>query len=449
MKEREEEPRRDLLLILLIVPLGVLCMFLAGQAATRFSPTWSLESDMGSGLDPDSEFASLPVPNLIEPIDANILTQPVWGDLFLTPNAIIPTSVPPTQAPTLQVQPTTQPTLIVPTTNPTPIPSPTTIVLPPPTKPPPPPPPPTPPPPPASANLGITKDDGIASYIRGTTVQYTIVASNAGPNDVTGATVTDIFDTTRLSNITWTCAAAGGASCTASGTGNINDTVDLPAGASVTYTVDADINSSSSGDLVNTASISHGSISDPDTSDNSASDTDTENTEPDIGPPDGSYYVLPDGSSVTYLLSTPISADGSSTPDLVYYEALVQTPPLPPEVLMDWVVIEISVDQVTWYTVFFWGDCAPPDPPGPPGTCTADTNTNVNINIIGGYESDNRSFDPATLYNSSGVTIDIDPIPGILTGVDYTYIRITAPIVGGSNGYGDGLTVDAIQPYFP
>ncbi len=442
MKEREEEPRRDLLLILLIVPLGVLCMFLAGQAATRFSPTWNVESDMGSDLDPDVDFAALPIPNLIEPIDANILTQPVWGDLFLTPNAIIPTRISPTLAPTLQVQPTIQPTLIIPTDNPTAIPPPPTIiVLPPPTRPPPPPP---TVPPPLSANLGITKNDGILTYLPGATVQYTITASNAGPNNVTGATVTDIFDTTRLLNITWSCSALGGASCTANGTGNINDSVNLPAGASVTYVVNAGIYGTASGDLVNSASISHGSIADPDPSNNSQIDTDMESTEPDFGLPDGDFFDPGDGISATFLLPVAIIADGDiGTPDFVYYEYLFD----PTEVLMDWVQIEISTDQAIWYTVFFWGNCTPPDPPGgAPGSCIADTNTNVNINVIGGYESDNRSFNPANLYNASGVTIDVD---GIVPPGNYFYLRITAPIIGGSNGYGDGLTMDAIQPWYP
>ena len=34
----------------------------------------------------------------------------------------------------------------------------------------------------------------------------------------------------------WTCVGAGGGICTAPGSGNINDTVNLPAGGSVTYT---------------------------------------------------------------------------------------------------------------------------------------------------------------------------------------------------------------------
>ena len=64
----------------------------------------------------------------------------------------------------------------------------------------------------ARADLTITKDDGTATYIPGGSLTYTIVVSNAGPSDVTGATVADTFSA-LLTNVTWTCAAAGGAAC--------------------------------------------------------------------------------------------------------------------------------------------------------------------------------------------------------------------------------------------
>ena len=74
---------------------------------------------------------------------------------------------------------------------------------------------------------------------------YTIVASNAGPNGVTGATVTDTFPAALT--CTWTCVGAGGGTCTASGSGNINDTVNLPAGGSVTYTANCTLSASATG----------------------------------------------------------------------------------------------------------------------------------------------------------------------------------------------------------
>ena len=192
MKEKEkekEEPRRDLLLILLIVPLGVLCMFLTGQQAIKLAPSWTLVADMGSNLDPDVDFAAKTVPELMEPVNSDILTQPVWGNLFLTPNAVIPTRNIPTKAPTPQTLPTTQPTASIPTSLPTLVPPPTTIVLPPPqpTSPPPqptsPPPQPTSPPPPVpSADLSIVKNANNTEYTPGAGIEYIILVTNAGPD---------------------------------------------------------------------------------------------------------------------------------------------------------------------------------------------------------------------------------------------------------------------------
>ena len=54
---------------------------------------------------------------------------------------------------------------------------------------------------------------------------------------------------------TWTCVGAGGGTCTASGSGNINDTVNLPAGGSVTYTASCTIAASATGTLTNTATV--------------------------------------------------------------------------------------------------------------------------------------------------------------------------------------------------
>jgi uncharacterized repeat protein (TIGR01451 family) len=44
-----------------------------------------------------------------------------------------------------------------------------------------------------SADLSITKTDGITSVTAGGSLTYTIRASNAGPDNATGATVTDTF----------------------------------------------------------------------------------------------------------------------------------------------------------------------------------------------------------------------------------------------------------------
>ncbi|MDM8008999.1 MAG: SdrD B-like domain-containing protein [Phycisphaerae bacterium] len=126
-----------------------------------------------------------------------------------------------------------------------------------------------------SADLSITKTDGVTSVVPGSSVTYTITASNAGPNAVTGATVTDTFPA-ALTSVSWVCVGAGGGTCTASGSGAINDTVNLPVGGSVTYTVSATVDPAATGTLSNTATVAAPTgVTDPNTTNDSATDTDT------------------------------------------------------------------------------------------------------------------------------------------------------------------------------
>jgi uncharacterized repeat protein (TIGR01451 family) len=122
-----------------------------------------------------------------------------------------------------------------------------------------------------SANLGITKTDGVTTATPGGSTTYTITASNAGPSNTT-ATVADAFAGTLT--CTWTCAGAGGGTCTAAGAGSINDAVTLPSGGSVTYTAGCNIAPAATGSLANTATVT-GAATDPVPGNNSATDTDT------------------------------------------------------------------------------------------------------------------------------------------------------------------------------
>ncbi|MBI2399377.1 MAG: DUF11 domain-containing protein [Xanthomonadales bacterium] len=170
-----------------------------------------------------------------------------------------------------------------------------------------------------SADLSITKTDGAATEVPGTTVTYTIVASNAGPDPVTGATVTDTFPAT-LSACTWTCVGAGTGTCTAGGAGNINDVaVNLAAGDSVTYTATCTIAAAATGTIVNTATVSS-AITDPDPVNNSATDTDTLTPQADliITKSDGVGTVL-NGGVLTYTIvasnAGPSDAPGTQVTD--------------------------------------------------------------------------------------------------------------------------------------
>jgi len=168
-----------------------------------------------------------------------------------------------------------------------------------------------------SADLSITKTDGVATAVPGGSVTYTITASNAGPDPVTGATVADTFP--AIATCTWTCAGAGGGTCTAAGAGNINDTVNLPAGGSVTFTASCAIAASATGTLVNTATVAS-AITDPTPGNNSATDTDTLGPQADLAitKTDGVTSASP-GGSVTYTIvasnAGPSDAPGSTVAD--------------------------------------------------------------------------------------------------------------------------------------
>ena len=176
------------------------------------------------------------------------------------------------------------------------------------------------------ADLGITKDDGVASYTPGGSVSYTIVVTNAGPSDVTGATVTDaVTALPQVSSASWTCLGAGGASCAAGPVaGDISDSVDLPVGGTATYTLVAALDAGASGDLTNVAAVTPpGGTTDPNGANDGALDTDTQGAAvADLGVAmsDGVTSYTP-GGSVTYSITVtnagPSAVSGATLIDAV------------------------------------------------------------------------------------------------------------------------------------
>ncbi len=171
----------------------------------------------------------------------------------------------------------------------------------------------------ASADLAITKTDGVTSVTAGGSTTYTITASNAGPSNATGATVADTFPASLT--CTWTCVGAGGGTCTASGSGNLNDTVNLPSGGSVTYTASCTISAAATGSLSNTATVTApGGVTDPNPGNNSATDTDALGASADLSitKTDGVTSATP-GGSVTYTITAsnagPSNATGATVVD--------------------------------------------------------------------------------------------------------------------------------------
>jgi uncharacterized repeat protein (TIGR01451 family) len=171
-------------------------------------------------------------------------------------------------------------------------------------------------------DLSITKDDGLTVAVPGEPLTYSIVASNPGPSAAFAATVEDSFPA-DLVGVTWSCAGAGGGTCTASGSGDVGDTIDLPVGASVTYTVEVTVAAgSTAATLSNTATVGvPAGVTEMDGSDNSAVDVDTltPSTDLAISNDDGQTSAVP-GTTVTYTVMVtnagPSDALGAQVEDL-------------------------------------------------------------------------------------------------------------------------------------
>ena len=130
-----------------------------------------------------------------------------------------------------------------------------------------------------SADLEITKGDGKATYVPGTTNTYTVVVRNNGPFGVLGATVSDPVPAgIPAGNVSYSVpVVTGGAttSITSAQTGALNDVVNIPKGGTITYTITIAVPISYSGDLVNVATVTSPANSiDPTPSNNTSSDTD-------------------------------------------------------------------------------------------------------------------------------------------------------------------------------
>jgi uncharacterized repeat protein (TIGR01451 family) len=147
------------------------------------------------------------------------------------------------------------------------------------------------------ADLSITKVASTATYTPGSPLSYTITASNSGPADVTGATVTDTVPA-ALTGFTWTCASGCSQS---SGTGSISTAVDIAASGSVVITLSGTVPGGTVGALSNTASIAPpAGTTDTDGSNNSA-------TSSTPVAPIADLSVTKTASRTTYAVGSPLT----------------------------------------------------------------------------------------------------------------------------------------------
>lgn len=129
---------------------------------------------------------------------------------------------------------------------------------------------------PQEADVGVGISTTPLQYTAGQALGYTIVIDNDGPLASTSTTIVDIFPAAYTSP-TWTCSASAGASCPASGSGNIANNVVLPVGGLVTFSVNGIVAPGTTGTLTNSVTaVVGGGITDP----LSANNTATANTLP-------------------------------------------------------------------------------------------------------------------------------------------------------------------------
>lgn len=93
----------------------------------------------------------------------------------------------------------------------------------------------------AVSDVGVSID-AIGYAERGQTIDYSVTIMNSGPNDATGVAVASALSPLLdVANASWVCSGPAGSGCTASGQGNLLDTIDIPSGGSVSYVISASV----------------------------------------------------------------------------------------------------------------------------------------------------------------------------------------------------------------
>lgn len=106
----------------------------------------------------------------------------------------------------------------------------------------------------------------------GDTFGYIIMVTNLGPADVLAASVSGDLDA-ALSGLSWTCVADTGASCAASGSGDLNDeSVDLANGSSVTFIISASVGATGFAEQLTSSATALAPMSPPDPDESNNSD---------------------------------------------------------------------------------------------------------------------------------------------------------------------------------
>ncbi|KIO75447.1 hypothetical protein TH53_20595, partial [Pedobacter lusitanus] len=170
-----------------------------------------------------------------------------------------------------------------------------------------------------SANVRIIKS-GPADAGSGELVQYVLRITNAGPSTALGVNITDNIPAEIL-DASWTATATGGATVsTASGTGNVSLTSDIPATAGLVEVVITGTASPALADksvIINRATITSTTVPDPETANNTSEVTTNINNSPVFRVSKAGPRTVNIGDPITYTILVKNAGLGDITNALI------------------------------------------------------------------------------------------------------------------------------------
>jgi LPXTG-site transpeptidase (sortase) family protein len=252
---------------------------------------------------------------------------------------------------------------------------------------------------------------------------------NLNGADVTGAVVSDPFPA-NLASWTWACTTQGGGASgcdpAASSTNDFSDTVDLPVGGTIVYTVTAVAVANPTGSLVNTATVTPPpGVTDSDPSNNTSTDTDVLGAAADLILSKSSSNTAPAVlTNITFTLTVtnlgPDPATGVEVTDNLPSGFTFVPPAVPSQGTYDnttgvWTIGNMAVNQVVTLDMI------------------------VTVNITGSYVN--------TAEVSASLPIDPTSTPGNGDPTEDDQDSVTiVPNFGGGGGGGGGGTTPRTSP---
>ncbi len=166
------------------------------------------------------------------------------------------------------------------------------------------------------ADISVSKTATGSTYTPGASTTYQVSVNNTGPSDASGVVLSDAAPT-GVTFTSWTCS--GNCSSTP-GSGNLSETLTLPAGGNATFQVTAAFASDLQTDpLANSASVTvPAALNDPDDTDHSSSvsldragESDLSVTFPAVGMPT-QYIPGTTGTSISYTIANGGPSDATA-----------------------------------------------------------------------------------------------------------------------------------------